>query len=112
MHSAVDWFAFAIWERGELVRSLSLSPEYGVMEDIGQHLPFEAPYWAGELPVKVEEDEVPYPFPFHPLELGEAVLKDQFGYQLEGYVDPSLLEPESIPLLRYRRARSAWWKLW
>jgi len=34
-----------------------------------------------------------------------------FGYQLEGYLDTSLLEPESIPLIRLKRSRS-WWKFW
>ena len=27
MHSVVDWFAYAIWANGKLVRSLSLSPD-------------------------------------------------------------------------------------
>ena len=42
MHSVVDWFAFAHWNGGSLVRSLSLSPESGVLEDIGEKLAFEA----------------------------------------------------------------------
>ncbi|MGJ0486647.1 MAG: DUF6928 family protein [Methylomicrobium sp.] len=113
MHSVVDWFAYAIWVNGKLVRSLSLSPDSGIMEDIGQRLPFEEPYWSGEHPaVDSEDDEEAYPFPFHPLDLGEATLKEQFGYQLEGYIDASLLEPESIPLVRYQRYRSPWWKFW
>lgn len=113
MHSVVDWFAYAMWANGKLVRSLSLSPDSGIMEDIGQPLPFEEPYWSGAHPaVDDDEDEDAYPFPFHPLELGEATLKDQFGYQLEGYIDASLLEPESIPLVRYKRSRSPWWKFW
>ena len=113
MHSVVDWFAYASWANGKLVRSLSLSPDSGIMEDIGQRLPFEEPYWSGAHPaVDSEEEKDDYPFPFHPLELGEAILKDQFGYQLEGYIDASLLEPESIPLVRYKRSRSPWWKFW
>ena len=113
MHSVVDWFAYAIWADGKLVRSLSLSPDSGIMEDIGQRLPFEEPYWSGEHPaVDSEEEKDDYPFPFHPLELGEATLKAQFGYQLEGYIDASLLEPESIPLVRYKRTRTPWWKFW
>jgi len=112
MHSVVDWFAYATWANGKLVRSLSLSPDNGIMEDIGQHLPFEEPYWSGAHPAVDDEEEDAYPFPFHPLELGEATLKDQFGYQLEGYIDASLLEPESIPLVRYKRSRSPWWKFW
>jgi hypothetical protein len=113
MHSVVDWFAYAVWENGTLVRSLSLSPDSGILENIGSRLPFEEPYWAGEHPaVEGDEDEDAYPFPFHPLELGEAALHDRFGYQLEGYLDGSLFDPESIPLVRYRRRRTAWWKFW
>lgn len=113
MHSVVDWFAYATWVNGKLLRSLSLSPDSGIMEDIGQRLPFEEPYWSGEHPaVDSDEEKDAYPFPFHPLDLGEATLRDQFGYQLEGYIDDSLLEPESIPLLRYKRNRSLWWKFW
>lgn len=113
MHSVVDWFAYATWANGKLVRSLSLSPDSGIMEDIGQRLPFEEPYWSGEHPaIDSEAEKDDYPFPFHPLDLAEATLKDQFGYQLEGYLDVSLLEPESIPLVRYKRSRSHWWKFW
>lgn len=112
MHSAVDWFAYATWKNGELVRSLSLSPDSGIMEDIGQRLPFEDPYWSGQHPAGDGEDEDDYPFPFHPLELGEATLQDRFGYQLEGFIDDSLIEPEAFPLVRYKRSRSQWWKFW
>ncbi|WP_150427586.1 hypothetical protein [Dechloromonas sp. CZR5] len=113
MHSVVDWFAYATWANGKLVRSLSLSPDSGIMEDIGQRLPFEEPFWSGGHPAVDDDEEADaYPFPFHPLDLGEATLKDQFGYQLEGYIDASLLEPESVPLVRYKRSRSPWWKFW
>ncbi|MEU6287191.1 hypothetical protein [Streptomyces sp. NPDC046988] len=53
MHSAVDWLAFAVWEDGRLDRSLSLSPDSGVTENIGEPLPFELPYWAGERPADI-----------------------------------------------------------
>ena len=113
MHSVVDWFAYAMWNNGKLMRSLSLSPDSGIMEDIGQHLPFEEPYWLGEYPaVDSEEEKDTYLFPFHPLDLGEATLKDRFGYQLEGFIDASLLDPESIPLVRFKRSRSSWGKFW
>lgn len=74
VHSVVDWLAFAVWEDGRLVRSLSLAPEYGVLEDIGDRLPCELPYWAGEHPVEPDAGlscDDPYPLPFHPLDLGE-----------------------------------------
>lgn len=86
-------------------------PDNGIIEAIGQRLPFEEPYWSGEhAAVDSEEEKDVYPLPFHPLELGEETLKDRFGYQLEGFIDPSLLKPESIPLIRYKRSRSSWWK--
>jgi hypothetical protein len=113
MHSAVDWFAFAQWSDGKLVRSLSLSPDSGIVEDIGVKLPFEVPYWAGEHPaVDPEDDDHEYPFPFHPLELGEAALDAFFGYQLEGALTSTLFDPDSIQLMRFGRARSGWafWK--
>lgn len=110
MHSVVDWFAYAQWINGKLVRSLSLSPDSGILEDIGKRLPFEEPFWSGQHRA-TDDPEVDYPFPFHPLELGEAALKEFFGYQLEGFIDPTLLEPESIPLVKYKRKRSGW-KLW
>jgi hypothetical protein len=94
----------------QLARPIGLSPDSGILEDIGQRLPFEKPYWSGQHPA-TDDDLNGYPFPFHPLELGEAALKEFFGYQLEGFIDPTLLEPESIPLVKYKRSRSRW-KFW
>src|SRR5262245_55880089 len=97
MHSMVDWIAFAQWTNGKLLRSLSLSANSGILEDIGKRLAFEQPFWSGEHPAvdeyEEEEDEA-YPFPFHPLELGEAALEDLFGY----------LKPELVHLVRYKRS--------
>jgi hypothetical protein len=109
MHSVVDFFAYGVWRSGKLVRSLSLAPDYGVMEETGERPEFERPYWAGEYPADDPEDAKdpeyePYPFPFHPLDLGEAALREFFGYQLEGFVDPSLTEPYKIPLLQFKRS--------
>lgn len=108
MHSVVDWFAFAIWKDGKLERSLSLSPDSGVLEDNGARLPFELPYWSGEHPAidpDDEDNEPPYPLPFHPLELGEAALKEFFGYQIEGFIDETLLEADTVPLVRLKRKK-------
>lgn len=78
------------------------------MEDIGPRLAFEEPYWSGQFPSSDPEDEDdgedPHPFVCHPLELGEAALREFFGYQLEGTIDATLLDPGRIPLVRYRRA--------
>ncbi len=112
MHSVVDWFAFACWQNGLLVRSLSVSPDDGVIEDIGERMAFEEPYWSGKHPaIDGDEDQGDYPLPFHPLELGEEALKEFFGYQLEGLVDHSLLEPEDVTLMRFKRKRP-FWKFW
>lgn len=112
MISTIDGFAYAHWIDGQLQRSLSLAADSGVIEDIGERYEFERPYWAGEHPA-CDPDEEPdsYPFVFHPLDLGEAALREFFGYQLEGLVDDSLLEPESVPLLRFER-RLPWWQRW
>ena len=57
-------------------------------------------------PEDEDEDDPPYPFPFHPLDLGDVALREFFGYQLEGYIDPTLLEPEAVPLARFKRMAS------
>lgn len=117
MHSVVDWFAYAVWEDGVLRRSLSVAPDEGVMEDIGPRMAFELPYWDGAHPAGDPEDGPDsYPLPFHPLELGEAALREFLGFELEGYVDASLLAPERIRMLKFeppgRPSSGAWWKFW
>ncbi|MGI9323860.1 MAG: DUF6928 family protein [Pseudomonadales bacterium] len=111
MHSVVDFFAYAIWRDGVLTRSLSLSPDSGIIEDIGEAQEFEQPYWAGERPVVDDADESAeaYPLPFHPLELGEAALLELFGYQLEALVDRTQVQPEDLPMIRLKRSRK--WRL-
>lgn len=104
MYSVMDWFAYAIWKHGKLVRSLSIVSDRGIVEDIGSRLPFELPYWDGTNPV-VDRPEK-YPFDFHPLDLGEAVLLSLFGYQLESDSDAASVDPSSVPLLRFKRKRS------
>jgi hypothetical protein len=107
MHSVVDFFGYARWSGGRLLRALSLAPDDGILEEIGDRPAFELPYWAGEHPVDDPEDLAdpeyePYPFPFHPLELGEEVLRQCFGYQIEGYVDDSLLDASEVRLIRFK----------
>jgi hypothetical protein len=97
MHSVTDWFAYGIWENGSLVRSLCLSPDGGIVENIGDPLPFEAPYWAGEHPAGDG-----YPLPFHPLELGETALRALFGFIIEGRPQPADIEAESVKLAGFQ----------
>lgn len=102
MHSVVDWLAFAVWEDGCLIRSLSLSPDDGIIENIGQPLPFELPYWAGDRPADTipwpGEEEEPYALPFHPLELGEDALRALCGFIQEGMPEPDDVDAENIEL--------------
>ncbi|NUO61516.1 MAG: hypothetical protein HOV78_33050 [Hamadaea sp.] len=105
MHSVVDWLCFAVWEDGRLIRSLSLSPDDGVIENIGEPYEFERPYWAGEHPVEPVPgwpSEGPYPLPFHPLELGEDALRELFGFVLEGYPHPDDVDADDVHLYAYR----------
>jgi hypothetical protein len=111
MHSVVDWFAFAIWKNKKLVRSLSLSPDSGVMEDIGEPLAFEQDFWSGKHSLKdAEEGEDQYPLPFHPLDFGEAALLNLMGYQYEGYPDLNKVDPETIEMLGFQQ--QSFWKFW
>jgi hypothetical protein len=102
MHSSVDWFAYAVWIDGQLTRSLSLSPDSGVMENIGTPRSFEEPYWAGSHPAidpdDLDPDDEPYPLPFHPLDLAEVALQELLGFTFEGLPLPDDVDPFEIPL--------------
>ncbi|MGA7400959.1 MAG: hypothetical protein WBW38_13115 [Candidatus Sulfotelmatobacter sp.] len=92
MHSVVDWFAFGKWIDGNLVRSLRLSPDDGILEDIGERLPFEEPFWSGKNPVTIDDGDE-YPLPFHPLELGEAALREFFGCRMRNAITGDTISP-------------------
>jgi len=81
-NSVVDWFAYAIWQDGVLLRSLSLSLYTGgVIEDIGTPLPFEVPFWADGRPARPEPGKpTPFELPFHPFRLSEAALRALMGF--------------------------------
>jgi hypothetical protein len=104
MHSVVDWFAYGIWAPdGLLTRSLSLAPDNGIIENIGEPLGFEAPYWAGQRPVNDDDDEPHrYPLPFHPLGLAEDALRTLFGFNYEGVYQDDDPDLAAIALAGYR----------
>lgn len=105
MHSMVDALTFAVWEDGQLIRSLSVSPDTGVVEDVGEPYPFERPYWAGEHPVtSVFPGQGSYPLPFHPLDLGEEALRALFGFVIEGRPHPDDVDADTIRLEGFRVA--------
>ncbi|MGN9784926.1 DUF6928 family protein [Nonomuraea sp. ZG12] len=102
MNGSSDWFAYAVWENGELIRSLSLDPDRGIVEDIGTPLAFEAPFWAGRHPV-VAPGGGAYPLPFHPAALGaEAAMRALLGFILEGKSSGDDIDPEAIRMIAYR----------
>lgn len=113
-HSVSDWFSFALWHEGELIRTLSLSTDDGVFEQIGDPLTFERPYWDGRFAVDDGEGEdEPYPLPFHPLELAEASLLHHLGFQFEGYVKDWVCDPADIPIATFAAAgKRPFWKFW
>jgi hypothetical protein len=89
MHSVVDWFAYAVWENGTLKRSLSLSPDSGVMEDMGTRRIFEEPYWAGAHPATDPDDpDDEYPFPFPPAGYGGSRLAGPVWLSTRGLYRP------------------------
>ncbi|MDO3701784.1 hypothetical protein Q3W71_08835 [Micromonospora sp. C28SCA-DRY-2] len=105
MHSVVDCLSFAVWEDGVLIRSLSLSPDGGIRENIGEPYDFELPYWAGEHPVEPVPgwpDQGPHPLPFHPLALGEQALRALFGFIVEGRPEPDDVDAENVHLHGFR----------
>ncbi|MDT7785239.1 MAG: hypothetical protein QOF58_3658 [Pseudonocardiales bacterium] len=103
MHSVVDFFAYAIWSPdGSVRRAFSLSPDSGVIEDVGAPLPFEEKYLAGdrEFLESLDEDDE-YPFRFHPLDLAEAALRSLFGFNFEGVYEDGDPNLEEIVLAGY-----------
>ncbi len=97
MHSATDWFAYAIWTpNGGLRRALSLSPGSGIIENIGAPLDFEVPFWGQAHSIETQADS--YPLPFHPLELGEEALRALFGFTYEGLYQDEDPDLENIVL--------------
>lgn len=95
MDSTVDWLGFAVWEDGVIVRSVSVSPGDGVRENIGEPFNFERSFWAGRRPVDVTPA---YPLPFHPLELGEEILRALFGFVIEGRRGADDIDADAVPL--------------
>lgn len=94
MHSVVDWGAFAWWDgTGTLRRSVSMTPDDGMLEDHGTPLPFESD-------VQSMGDEG-YPLAVHPLDFIEAALAAVAGFCFEGVPPRGAPDAQDIPLRRY-----------
>lgn len=105
VHADAGWCAFGVWQAGVLVRACSVGPDSassdrassdrassggGLLEDLGDHLPFERDFWGdGRL------TEAPYA-------LGQAALHALLGIALptDGHLDD--VDPELIPVVGYR----------
>ena len=105
MHSVVDWFAFGLWRDGRLIRALSVSSDDGIMDEVGEPLAFERPYWDGQFAIDDDDDEEPYPLPFHPLDLAEASMLHHLGFQFEGEIGKWVCRPDEIPIARFTTKR-------
>lgn len=102
VHSVDDSFSYAVWDNGALTRSLSVglsSPEL-IVEDIGEPLQFERPFWARR---RESLHSHPGRLGFHPLDMGEQALRFLFGFVLEEMTpEPGDLDAAQIAMLGYR----------
>lgn len=99
MHSVDDSFGYAVWANGELVRSLSLSLPHGIVENIGEPLEFELPFWARR---RAAIERYPGALGFHPLDMGQQAMRSLFGFALEGGPEPDDVDASQITMLGYR----------
>jgi hypothetical protein len=99
MHSVDDSFAYAVWDGGELARSLSMSLSRGIIEDVAEPLEFERPFWATH---QAFADRHPGALGFHPLDLAQQAMRFLFGFALEGRPEPDDVAAGQISMLGYR----------
>ncbi|MEV4283816.1 DUF6928 family protein [Actinoplanes xinjiangensis] len=82
MESTVDWYEFAVWDRSRLTRSFSASAGDGVIEDVGEPLPFEWPEAT-------------------PIERANEALRAYWGFVQEGRWERDGLDPEELRLSKF-----------
>jgi hypothetical protein len=85
-HSDAEWCAFGVWRDGALLRSLSVCADPGVMEDLGERLPFETDERSDE----------------RAAELGDRALQALIGFSCAGHDRLDDVDPELIPVVAYR----------
>lgn len=101
VQSVVDFFGYAIWQDGVLLRSLSLNP-VEVIEDIGAPQPFEAPFWADGHPARPAPGKpTRFPQPVDPYELSEAALRALMGYTEGGRPADTDIDAKAVALIRF-----------
>ncbi|GAA2042277.1 hypothetical protein GCM10009800_30990 [Nocardiopsis rhodophaea] len=78
---------------------MSVASSSGIIEDLGEQLSFEAPFWGGQSPCS---DEVEYALTFHPIDLGNDAFREFFGFILEGHEDEYCIDPEEVEIPVFR----------
>jgi len=108
MQSTVSLGGFSYWGADGTFREFYGTREKGLLENKGLPLPFERPFWAGD-----EDDRVAASFgydnmPFHPMDLGDAALREFFGFVGEGAPRPDDLDAEEIFLHGFELISPPW----
>ena len=99
MHSVVSTAALTYWGADGTFREFAGSWEVGVLDSEGTPLPFEMPFWDGEMDDRGEGAELHGDeMPFNPMDLGEEALREFFGFIGEGVPRPDDLDAERILL--------------
>jgi hypothetical protein len=119
MHSVSDAAGITVCDaRGEVVREVVLGADMDRAEVegglLGEPLPFERPFWAGERPLDLlpGEEADPDDLPFWPMDFGEEALRWAFGFVGEGEPRSDDLDGFAIPLHGFELlpARRSFWK--
>jgi len=86
------------------VRFLNVLSEDGIVENVGEPLDFEVPFWTGEHPADTGgwPNAEPYPLPFHPLDLGEHALRALFGFANQTAPQPGDINTFAVRLHGFR----------
>ena len=102
MNSTNDSLTFMVWQAGELVRALIVSPDDGITRDEGMRLAAEQPFWSGQ-----RRPPAGYALPFHPLDLGEELLRAEVGCVIEAPPMPGDLDAMAVTICEFRYAAPA-----
>lgn len=83
MHSGSDSVEIAVWTDGTLTRAIGIDGASGIVEDVGEPLPFEASFPPSEV---------------HPSTFGNEAARALFGFALEGRRAPDDVDPTTVHL--------------
>lgn len=99
MHSVVTMAGFTYWGADGSRREFVGSWEDGAPVNVGDPLPFEHSFWAGEQDPDGEANAIHgSDMPFNPMDLGEEALRAFFGFVGEGVPTPTDLDAFDVVL--------------